>query len=100
MYLGNPLAAGKLKKADLQLLVDKVANCLPAWKSSLLNKSGRTVLIKAKLSAIPIHTALAIEISPWVTKCIDKIRRSFLWNGRDSARKGCCAIAWPKVEEC
>ena len=49
-YLGIPLAAGKLRKADLQPLVDKVANCLPAWKASLLNRAGRTVLIKAKLT--------------------------------------------------
>ena len=46
-------------------------------------RAGCTVLIKTKLSPIPIHTALAIEISPWVTKCIDKIRPSFLWNGAD-----------------
>ena len=77
-YLGIPLAISRLKKADLQPLVDKVANCLPTWKGSLINKAGRAVLIKAKLSAIPVHTALAIEISPWVIKCIDKLRRSFL----------------------
>ena len=96
-YLGIPLAPNKLKKSDLQPLVDKVANCLPAWKASLLNKAGRTVLIKAKLSAIPIHTSLAIAISPWVVKCIDKIRRSFLWNGSASAKGGCCTLSWPKV---
>ena len=77
-YLGIPLAISRLKKSDLQPLVDKVANCLPTWKASLINKAGRAVLIKAKLSAIPVHTALAIEISPWAIKCIDKLRRSFL----------------------
>ena len=96
-YLGIPLAISRLKKTDLQPLVDRVANCLPAWKAQLISKAGRTVLIKSKLSVIPIHTALAIEISPWVIKCIDKLRRSFLWNGGASAKGGCCAIAWHKV---
>jgi hypothetical protein len=70
---------------------------LPTWKANLLNKAGRTVLVKSKLSAIPIHTAIAVEISPWVIKCIDKRRRSFLWNGSANARGGCSAIAWPKA---
>lgn len=96
-YLGIPLAISRLKKADLQPLVDKVANCLPTWKGSLINKAGRAVLIKAKLSAIPVHTALAIEISPWVIKCIDKLRRSFLWSGNSTTKGGCCSVAWPKV---
>lgn len=96
-YLGIPLATTKLKKSELQPLVDKVANCLPTWKASLINKAGRAVLIRAKLSVIPIYTAVAIEISPWVIKCVDKIRRSFLWTGSAEAKGRCCALAWPKV---
>jgi len=64
-YLGIPLGIKKLKKKDLQPLVDKVAKRLPSWKENLLNKAGRTVLIKSTLSAIPTHTALAVKISPW-----------------------------------
>lgn len=54
-------------------------------------------MIKTTLSAIPIHTALAVEISPWIIKCVDKVRRSFLWTGNASAKGGCCSLAWPKV---
>ena len=54
-YLGIPLGVRKLAKHDLQPLIDKVANRLPAWKANLLNKAGRTVLIKSTLSAIPTH---------------------------------------------
>jgi len=96
-YLGIPLSITKLRKVHLQPLVDKIGNCLPTWKSNLLNKAGRAVLIKSKLSAIPIHTAMAVEISPWIIKCIDKRRRSFLWSGSADARGGSCALAWPKV---
>jgi len=87
-YLGIPLGLKKLSKSDLQPLVDKVANRLSAWKAGLLNKAGRTVLTKSTLSAIPTHTALAVNLSPWVIKCIDTYRRNFLWQGAKEARGG------------
>jgi len=96
-YLGIPLAVGHLKKSTLQPLVDKVAGCLPAWKAKFLSKAGRCVLVKTTLSAIPVHTALAITISPWVIQCIDKLRRAFLWAGTDTVSGGKCSVAWPKV---
>ena len=96
-YLGIPLGVRKLAKHDLQPLVDKVANRLPAWKANLLNKAGRTVLIKSTLSAIPTHSAIAVNLSPWVIKSIDTIRRGFLWKGAKSAKGGHCLLAWPRV---
>ncbi|RLN13367.1 hypothetical protein C2845_PM09G09680 [Panicum miliaceum] len=49
------------------------------------------------MSAVTIHTAIAISISPWVIKCIDKRRRAFLWRGTEVAAGDHCALAWPKV---
>ena len=96
-YLGIPLFVGKLQKCDLQPLVNKVNDCLPTWKAKLMSKAGRAVLVKTKLSAIPVHTAMVISLSPWVIKCIDKRRRAFLWAGSDSVSGGKCLLAWPKV---
>jgi len=96
-YLGIPLSVGKLRKCDLQPLVDRVADALPIWKAKMLNKAGRAVLVKTKLSAIPIHTAMAITLSPWVITCIDKRRRAFLWSGSETVEGGKCSLAWPKV---
>jgi len=96
-YLGIPLSIHKPKKSDLQHLVDKVVAGLPTWKAGLLTKAGRTVLVKSKMSAVPVYTAIAISISPWVLKCIDKCRRAFLWKGTESVSGGHCALAWPKV---
>jgi hypothetical protein len=63
-YLGIPLSVRRLKKSDLQPLVDKVVTGLPTWKARLLTMVGRTILVKVKLSAIPVHIALAISILP------------------------------------
>jgi len=79
-YLGIPLGLKKLSNTALQPLVDKVAKWLPSWKAGLLNRAGRTILVKSTLSAIPTHTALAISISPWVIKCVDSLMKGTrLW---------------------
>ena len=64
-YLGIPLTVKKLKKTQLQPLVDKIIVGLPTWKASMLTKAARIVLVKAKLSAIPVHIMLAISLPPW-----------------------------------
>ena len=63
----------------------------------MLTKAGRAVLVKSKLSAIPVHTAMAVALSPWALKCIDKRRRAFLWSGTEEVAGGKCLLAWPGV---
>lgn len=50
-YLGLPLNIKKPSKAKLQAPVDKVADYLPMWKASLMNKAGRLILVRVVLSA-------------------------------------------------
>jgi hypothetical protein len=52
-YLGLPLTLRKPTAAQLQYLVDKVANKLPGWKASLLDRGGHLELVRPTLSAIP-----------------------------------------------
>jgi hypothetical protein len=61
-YLGIPLSIYKLSKEDLQPLVDSVATKLPSWKAGLLTKAGRRVLTRVTLSAMAVHTAIALEL--------------------------------------
>lgn len=96
-YLGIPLSVFKLKRADEQALIDKVAARIPTWKGSLLNVAGRTALAKATLSAIPVHTAIALCLSPWAIEAIDKIRRGFIWAGSTSVAGGKCKVAWVTI---
>lgn len=62
-YLGIPLSIFKLKKADEQVIIDTIAARIPVWKGNLLNVAGRTALVRATLSAIPVHTAIALPLS-------------------------------------
>lgn len=62
-YLGAPLSLSRLRRADEQPLVDAVAARLPTWKAGLLTHSGRVLLTRVTLSAIPVHVNISCCLS-------------------------------------
>ena len=95
--MGVPLSPHKLTRAQIQPIIDKIADRLPGWKADLLTKAGRKVLVQFVLTSMLIYLVMALELPAWALKAIDKIRRGFLWKGRKDARGGHCLIAWAKV---
>jgi hypothetical protein len=91
--LGVPLSSGRLPRAAIQPLVDKVANRIPAWKGSLLNRSGRLVLVQSTLLAFLVHISMALKVAPWAVKTITTLIQGFLWSGTEVASGGKCAVA-------
>lgn len=67
-YLGLPLHIRKLKKSDVQPLIDRFSARLPTWKGKLLNKTGWTVLIKSTLSALPTYHRTVFPLKIWAKK--------------------------------
>jgi hypothetical protein len=55
----------QMSKADLLPLIDKVADNLPGWKASLMNRAGKLVMVQAVLTAIPIYLMIALDL-PWI----------------------------------
>jgi hypothetical protein len=53
-YLGLPLHTRRLRKIEVQPLIDKIAARLPGWKGKFLSSSGRETLVKTVLSSLPI----------------------------------------------
>jgi hypothetical protein len=93
--LGHTTLRGQAKGDDEHTLIDSVARRIPGWKGRLLNLAGRTTLTVVTLSAIPTHIAIAVCLSPWAVKQIDKRRRAFLWSGTDHV-----AGAWWSMSGC
>jgi hypothetical protein len=96
-YLGLPLSLRKPTAAQLQYLVDNIANKLPGWKASLLDKGGRLELVRSTLSAMPIFSMMSLDIPVKTILAIEKIIRGFLWKGRKDVKGGHCLVAWDKV---
>jgi hypothetical protein len=53
-YLGVPLHYKKLKREDLQPIIDKVIKRNAGWEGRLLSYGARLLLLKACLASIPI----------------------------------------------
>ena len=68
------LSIRKLTKADLQPIVDKIADMLPGWKAALMSTAGRAVLVKAVLTVIPVYLLIALDVPKWLLRAIDKMR--------------------------
>ena len=96
-YLGLPLSLRKQSAAQLQGLVDQMANCLPRWKAALMPKSGRLTLVLSVLCAMPIHAMMALDLPSKTLTTMNKICRGFLWCRRVEANGGNCAVAWETV---
>lgn len=96
-YLGLPLSIKRLTKADLQPILDKVADALPGWKAALMARSGRLIMVKAVLTVIPVYLLIPLDVPKWFLKAIDKWRRQFLWRGRQQLNGEHCPVAWARV---
>jgi hypothetical protein len=96
-YLGLPLSVTRLKTVHFMPLEDKIARKLAPWIGQLMAAPGRTVLVKAVLTAIVIYTATSLVLPAEVMKRIDGLRRAFLWAGCDKVTGGKCKINWERV---
>ncbi|WVZ52423.1 hypothetical protein U9M48_003478, partial [Paspalum notatum var. saurae] len=96
-YHSIPLTVRKPSKVILLPLVDKVADCLPKWKASLLNRAGHLVVVKTVFTAIRIHLMTALDLPKCLIKAMDKLRR-FLWFDQEKANGGNCLVSWENVQ--
>jgi hypothetical protein len=46
---------------------------------------------------MPTYHLIVFSLAAWARRKIDKIRRSFLWKGEESANGGQCLVNWTTV---
>lgn len=96
-YLGLPLSDVRLKRDDLQPILDSLAKRLRGWKAKLISLPGRIELIRTTLSAMAIYRLMAIAPPAWFIKFVDRLRRGFLWAADETAPAGRCLVSWRQV---
>jgi hypothetical protein len=96
-YLGLPFLVRKLRKADLQPVLDKLGGKLSTWRARLMTREDRAVYVQAMMTASVIYHLMALDLEPWFFQAVDKLRRGFFWAGCMDANGGSCAIAWDQV---
>jgi hypothetical protein len=66
-YLGIPLHYSKLRREDIQPLIDKILKRIAGWRGKLLSYVARLTLIKACLASIPIYLFFKkFPSGPWI----------------------------------
>jgi hypothetical protein len=76
-YLGVPLHYDKLRREDLQPIIDKIMKRIAGWKGKLLSYGARLTLLKACLASIPIYLMSFIKFPKWVIEAINSQMTNF-----------------------
>eukprot|EP00253_Pinus_taeda_P026343 PITA_26343 len=96
-YLGLPLAKDTIKSEMWVKLIEKLRGKLHSWGMYWLNLAGRTILIKAVLSALPIYQFAITLVPASIHKHMELIIRSFLLQGGKQDTKKFSLVKWSKV---
>jgi hypothetical protein len=72
-YLGLPLHTRKLRRLDVQPLLDKIGARIPGWKGKLLSMAGRETLVKSVLTSQIIYHLTVFPAQKWMLRQIDRM---------------------------
>ena len=86
-YLGVPLHFNKLRREDIQPVVDKVIKRVAGWRGKLLSYGGRLTLLKSCLASIPTYLLSVIKFPKWAIDAINSQMAHFLWNNHEGEGK-------------
>lgn len=90
-YLGIRITSKKPSIKDCMPLVEKVASCLPKWKSKSLSCLGRIELIKSICYGSILLWCNAFQLPAIIADCLDHLLSRFLWTG---STKGIQKLSW------
>jgi hypothetical protein len=86
-YLGIPLHYHKLRREDLQLLIDKIIKWIAGWREKLLSHAGRLILIKTCIASIPTYLMPFFKFPRWVVDLINSHMTNCFWDDYEGHRK-------------
>jgi hypothetical protein len=86
-YLGIPLHYTKLRREDIQPLIDKIGKRIAGWRGKLLTQAGRMVLIKTCLASIPVYLLTFIKFPRWAINLINSHMTNCFWDDYEGHKK-------------
>jgi hypothetical protein len=86
-YLGAPLHYKKLRREDLQPVVDKVIKKAGGWRGKLLSYKAKIVLIKSCLASIPNYLLSLIKFPKWAIRMINSQIAHCFWDDYEGHHK-------------
>ncbi|XP_074304886.1 uncharacterized protein LOC141639737 [Silene latifolia] len=95
-YLGVPITAGKLGKADCEVLIEKIVERIRSFGARKISYAGRVVLVKSVLTSLFTYWANIFLIPKGVQKKIDSLCRNYLWDGTDIYMRS-PLVSWEQV---
>ena len=96
-YLGNPLILSKNRINDFAFLKEKVCGRIESWQSKYLSRAGRTTLIRAVISSVPIYTMSSFLIPKKLCKELDSIASKFWWKGNSGSEIYMALTSWKSL---
>jgi hypothetical protein len=86
-YLGVPLYFERLKREDLQPILDKMVKKAAGWRGRLLAYSSRLVLIQSCLASVHGYLVSFMKFPKWTIKLLESQMAHCLWNNSEEGHK-------------
>lgn len=95
-YLGLPENFGRKKRDIFASIVDKIRQRAHSWSSRFLSGAGKSVLLKAILTALSIYAMSCFKLPASLCKQIQSIFTHFWWDDKPDKKK-MCWVAWDSL---
>uniref|UniRef100_A0A8R7PMT6 Reverse transcriptase domain-containing protein n=1 Tax=Triticum urartu TaxID=4572 RepID=A0A8R7PMT6_TRIUA len=78
-YLGVPLHYDKLKREDLQPIIDRIIKGISGWLGRYLTYKWKIILLCACVISIPAYLMYVIKFPKWAINAINSQMAHFFW---------------------
>ncbi|KAK6154068.1 hypothetical protein DH2020_013707 [Rehmannia glutinosa] len=95
-YLGLPSIIGKNKRDIFACIQDRVWKRVSGWKEKTLSQSGRDILIKTIIQAIPTYAMSCFRVPDVILDKIQAMAANYFWSGSADGKKFHW-LAWNKL---
>jgi hypothetical protein len=86
-YLGVPLHYNKMRKEDLQPMIDKILKKAARGRGRLLNHAAKLELVRSVLASIPLYLLSVIKSPKWGITLINSKTAHCFWDDYEGHHK-------------